>query len=89
MSRRKTPQVFSQYLYRLRNLVERFVNKIINFRAVATRYDKRADIRPARINQNLVKANKSMTYGSRIASPIPPTAPPKMYRASDLRPTLM
>ena len=43
MRRRKTTQVFSQYLYRSRNLVERFFNKLKHFRAVATRYDKRAD----------------------------------------------
>ena len=43
MARRKTTQVFSRYLYRSRNLVERFFNKIKNFRAIATRYDKRAD----------------------------------------------
>jgi transposase len=35
--------VFSPYLYRLRNLVERFFNKLKHFRAIATRYDKRAD----------------------------------------------
>jgi hypothetical protein len=33
---------FSPYLYRYRNLVERFFNKIKHYRAVATRYDKRA-----------------------------------------------
>ena len=43
MARRKTTQVFSKYLYRWRNLVERFFNKIKHFRAVATRYDKRGD----------------------------------------------
>ena len=43
VSRRNTTQVFSQYLYRSRNLVERFFNKLKHFRAVATRYDKRAD----------------------------------------------
>ena len=32
--------VFSPYLYRLRNLVERFFNKLKQFRRVATRYDK-------------------------------------------------
>ena len=31
---------FSQYLYRFRNLVERFFNKLKHFRAVATRYEK-------------------------------------------------
>lgn len=34
---------FSPFLYRYRNLVERFFNKLKHFRAVATRYDKRAD----------------------------------------------
>jgi transposase len=32
--------VFSTFLYRLRNLVERFFNKLKHFRAVATRYEK-------------------------------------------------
>ena len=31
---------FSPYLYRFRNLVERFFNKLKHFRAVATRYEK-------------------------------------------------
>jgi transposase len=34
---------FSKRLYRKRNLVERFFNKLKHFRAVATRYDKRDD----------------------------------------------
>ena len=34
---------FSKRLYRKRNLVERFFNKIKHYRAVATRYDKRDD----------------------------------------------
>jgi len=34
---------FSHHLYRQRNAVERFFNKLKNFRAVATRYDKRDD----------------------------------------------
>jgi transposase len=32
--------IFSSYLYRFRNLVERFFNKLKHFRAVATRYEK-------------------------------------------------
>jgi len=32
---------FSPYLYRFRNLVERFFNKLKHFRALATRYEKR------------------------------------------------
>ena len=34
---------FSPFLYRYRNLVERFFNKLKHFRAVATRYDKRPE----------------------------------------------
>ena len=34
---------FSPFLYRYRNLVERFFNKLKHFRAIATRYDKRDD----------------------------------------------
>ena len=42
MSRRLAPPVFSPFLYRYRNLVERFFNKLKHFRAIATRYEKRA-----------------------------------------------
>ncbi len=34
---------FSSWLYRRRNQVERFFNKLKHFRAIATRYDKRDD----------------------------------------------
>lgn len=40
--RRRKP-VFSTFLYRYRNLVERFFNKLKQYRAIATRYDKRDD----------------------------------------------
>lgn len=43
MPNRKNVPAFSPYLYRYRNLVERFFNKLKHFRGVATRYDKRAD----------------------------------------------
>ena len=43
MPNRKHRPAFSPFLYRYRNLVERFFNKLKHFRAVATRYDKRAD----------------------------------------------
>jgi len=43
MPNRKNIPAFSAFLYRYRNLVERFFNKLKHFRAVATRYDKRAD----------------------------------------------
>jgi transposase len=40
MPRRVNIPAFSAFLYRYRNLVERFFNKIKHFRAVATRYEK-------------------------------------------------
>ena len=43
MPNRKNVPAFSSFLYRERNLVERFFNKLKHFRAVATRYDKRSD----------------------------------------------
>ena len=42
VAHRPDPPPFSPYLYRYRNLVERFFNKIKHYRAIATRYDKRA-----------------------------------------------
>jgi transposase len=43
MTRRKQTLPFSGWVYRQRNAVERFFNKLKHFRAVATRYDKRDD----------------------------------------------
>ena len=43
MPHRLHPPVFSHWLYKQRNAVERFFNKLKHFRAVATRYDKRDD----------------------------------------------
>jgi len=43
MPRRKNIPAFSPFLYRYRNLVERFFNKLKHYRAVATRYDKNPD----------------------------------------------
>ena len=43
MPNRKNVPAFSTFLYRYRNLVERFFNRLKHFRAVATRYDKRDD----------------------------------------------
>ena len=40
---RKRSFPFSAFLYRYRNLVERFFGKLKNARGLATRYDKRAD----------------------------------------------
>jgi transposase len=40
---RKDPICFSPYLYKARNLIERFFNKIKHYRRIATRYDKLAE----------------------------------------------
>ena len=42
MDHRLDPPAFSPFLYRYRNLVERFFNKLKHYRAIATRYEKRA-----------------------------------------------
>jgi transposase len=42
MPHRLDPPAFSPFLYRYRNLVERFFNKLKHYRAIATRYEKRA-----------------------------------------------
>jgi transposase len=42
-SNRKKSFAFSTFLYRYRNLIERFFGKIKHARGLATRYDKRAD----------------------------------------------
>ena len=43
MPNRLEPPPFRRWLYKKRNAVERFFNKLKHFRAVATRYDKRDD----------------------------------------------
>jgi transposase len=42
LARRIDKPAFSPFLYRSRNRVERFFNKLKHFRAVATRYEKHA-----------------------------------------------
>ena len=65
MPRRRHVLAFSSFLYRYRNLVERFFNKLKHFRAVATRHDKNPEnylaavkLASARI---WMRANESMT----------------------------
>jgi transposase len=41
-SNRKEPRGYDKHLYKERNLVERFLNKVKNCRRVATRYEKTA-----------------------------------------------
>jgi transposase len=40
MKQRRDPPAFSSFIYRYRNLVERFFNKLKHYRAIATRYEK-------------------------------------------------
>ena len=40
---KKKTFAFSRWVYRQRNLVERFFNKLKQMRGIATRYDRRAD----------------------------------------------
>jgi transposase len=41
-SNRKEPRDYDEHLYKERNLVERFINRVKQCRRVATRYDKTA-----------------------------------------------
>lgn len=42
LERRLERPAFSKFLYRYRNLIERFFNKLKHFRALATRFEKHA-----------------------------------------------
>jgi transposase len=41
-SNRKNPREYDQYLYKARHLIENFFARLKQYRAIATRYDKRA-----------------------------------------------
>ena len=64
MPGRNNVPAFSRFLDRSRNLVERVFNKIKHFRAIATRYDRRADNFLASIQlasiRIWIRANESM-----------------------------
>jgi transposase len=66
LARRVDKPVFSPFLYRHRNLVERFFNKLKHFRAVATRYEKHASNYLALIKlaatRIWLRAYESVTY---------------------------
>ena len=59
-SNRRDPAPFSAFLYRYRNLIERFINKLKHFRAIATRYEKRAENYLALIK--LARAGSTSTH---------------------------
>jgi Transposase DDE domain len=64
---RREPICFSPHLYRARNLVERFFNKIKQCRRVATRYDKLAVNYLAFIQ--LVRVYEFTALGHRLQRP--------------------
>ena len=65
MPNRVNIPAFSTFLYRYRNLVERFFNKLKHFRAVATRFEKHAAnylaLGQIRRHSNLDAVYKSVT----------------------------
>ena len=65
MTNRKRQPAFCRFLYKERNRVERFFNRIKHFRAVATRYDKLAENYLAGVQlastRIWMRANESMT----------------------------
>jgi transposase len=62
---RTEPICFSRHLYRARNLVERFFNKIKQCRRVATRYDKLAR------TTSRSSSSRQSGFGSALMSPRP------------------
>lgn len=46
---------FDRAIYRMRNLVERLINRLKQFRRVATRYEKRAENYEARLTIAAIK----------------------------------
>ena len=45
-SNRKTPRTYDPYLYKERNLIERFFSKIKQFRRIFSRFDKAVEVSP-------------------------------------------
>lgn len=65
VSYRRQKPPFSRWLYRFRNVVERFFNRIKHCRAIATRYEKHDDnyLAPLRFNPALVATTDERTQG--------------------------
>lgn len=84
LSRRLDPPAFSPYLYRYRNLVERFFNKIKHYRAIATRYDKRATYYLAAVKLDAIRIwlrqNESVTWAAARHAPSRRADPPARPR---------
>lgn len=88
-SNRNDPICFSPYLYRARNRVERFFNRIKQFRGVATRYDRLAAnylafVQLASIRLWLLlmspRPKASTARRSRLQAPLMPDAPARCAR---------
>jgi transposase len=71
---RKDPICFSPYLYKARNLIERFFNKIKHYRRIATRYDKLAENYLAALKLVAVRIwlrrNESTSLGRKLIKPV-------------------
>jgi transposase len=69
---RKSPLPFNALLYRYRNLVECFFNKLKHFRAIATRYEKHAENYLALVKLASVRiwlrVNESVAYRASTTS---------------------
>jgi transposase len=65
---RKAPICFSPFLYKARNQIERFFNKVKQFRRIATRYDKLAENYLAALKLVAIRiwlrSNESTSYDS-------------------------
>ena len=83
MPRRVNVPAFSPFLYRYRNLVERFFNKLKHFRAVATRYEKHAANIPA-----LVKLAATRNLDAQLCSWCPRVRVPEKRGALTYGPVL-
>lgn len=77
-SNRSDPICFSPYLYRARNRVERFFNRIKQCRRVATRYDRLAATTLPSFN------SRQSGYGCALMSPRPNTSTPVSRRCKAL-----
>jgi transposase len=76
-SNRNDPVCFSPYLYRARNQIERFFNKIKHCRRIATRYDRLA------ANYLAFVQLASSRCAARLRAALPGTALHSLQRALD------
>ena len=85
-SNRRTPIAYDKALYKERNLVERFFNKLKQFRRVATRYDKLLvnyqRLRHPRRHRHPAQIIRHYGLGTAQRSQKPPEPGPKAWQLS-------